>query len=162
MSDEAHTVGPEGVTAFESPAGESAVVRASGDESGGHYDLVELTIEPGPGVTPMHVHHENDEAMLVLEGDLTVQIGDERHVLTRGAYANAPSGVPHTYRNAGEQPARVLFINAPGNNWHYLEAAAEHGPVEDESDVERLLPILESHGVEVVGPPLEGDAGTVS
>ena len=162
MNEEAHVVGPEGVAAFESPAAEDVVVRASGNETGGSYDLLELTIDPGPGVTPMHVHHETDEAMLVLGGELTVQLGDDRRVLQQGSYAMAPRGLPHTYRNSGEGPARVLFVNTPGNSWHYLEAAAEEGPVRDESDIERLLPILESHGVEIVGPPLEADAGVRS
>ena len=159
MGNETRVVGSEGVAAFESPAGEDVVVRASGDESGGSYDLIEVTIPPGPGVTPMHVHHEMDEAMYVLEGEVTVQFGDDRRVLEPGSYAMAPRGVPHTYRNSGDGEARVLFIDTPGNSWRYLEEAAEHGPVEDESDMERILPILESHGIEVVGPPLDGGGG---
>lgn len=95
--------------------------------------------------------------MYVLEGEATVQLDEDRHVLSAGSYAVAPRGVPHTYRNSGDSPARVLFINSPGNNWEYLQAAAEHGPVEDESDIERLLPIHEAYGVEMVGPPLGGD-----
>lgn len=156
MSDETHVVGREGIATVESPAGESVVVRASGKESGGSYDLGELTIPPGPGVTPMHIHHEMDEAMYVLEGELTVQLGDDRHVLTPGSYAMAPRGVPHTY-HAGDDHAHVLFINSPGNNWGYLEAAAEHGPVQDKSDIERMLPILVTHGVEMVGPPVDDE-----
>lgn len=156
MGDETRVV-REGVAAFESPAGEDVVVRASGNESDGHYDLLELTVPPGPGVTPMHIHREMDEAMYVIEGELTVQLGEDRRVLEVGSYAMAPRGVPHTYRNSGNGPARVLFINTPGNSWRYLEEAAEHGPVENESDMERILPILESHGVEVVGPPLDAE-----
>jgi uncharacterized RmlC-like cupin family protein len=95
--------------------------------------------------------------MLVIEGDLTVQLGDEHHVLGPGGFVNAPIGLPHTYRNAGEEPTRALFVLSPGNNWAYLQEASEHGPVEDESDLEHLLPILERHGVEVVGPPITGN-----
>jgi quercetin dioxygenase-like cupin family protein len=157
MTSEPRVVGPEGVAAFESPAAEDVVVHASGGESNGAYDVLELTIDPGPGVTPMHVHHETDEAMYVLEGELTVQLDEDRHVLTAGSYAMAPRGVPHTYRNSGDGQARVLFINSPGNNWEYLQAAGELGPVEGESDIERLLPVLESDDVEMVGPPLGVD-----
>jgi mannose-6-phosphate isomerase-like protein (cupin superfamily) len=67
-----HVIGPEGVAAFESPAGEDVVVRAGGDESGGSYDLMEVTVPPGPGVTPLHVHHDNDEAFYVLDGELSL------------------------------------------------------------------------------------------
>jgi quercetin dioxygenase-like cupin family protein len=160
MSKETHVVGPDGLTSFESPMDEEVVVRATGEETGGSYDLIEFVHPPGPGTTPMHVHHDNDEAMLVLEGELTVQLGADRHVLEPGSYAMAERGVPHTYRNSGDGPARVLFILSPGNGWGYLQETAEAGPVEDESDMERMLPILESYGVEVVGPPLDGDDDT--
>jgi len=108
----------------------------------------------------LHVHHQNDEATLVIEEALTVQLGDERHVLGPGEFVNAPSGLPHTYRNSVDGPARVIFVMSPGNNWEYLEEAAEHGPVKDDSDIEELLPILEAHGVEVIGPPIDGDPET--
>lgn len=157
MTEEPHLVGSDGVAQFESPAGEDVVVRATGDETDGAYDVLDLSIPPGPGVTPLHIHHENDEATLVMEGQLTVQLGDKRHVLGSGQFVNAPSGLPHTYRNSGDGTARAIFVMSPGNNWEYLEEAAEHGPVEDDSDIERLLPILETHGVEVVGPPIDGD-----
>lgn len=156
MSARGHVVGPEGVRSFESPAREPVVVRATGEESGGYYDLLELTVPPGPGVTPTHLHRESDEAVLVLEGTLALRLGEEDHHLGPGAYAMAPRGLPHTYRNAGEETARVLFTHTPGNNWRYLEAAAAAGPVEDEADLERLAPLLEEHGVELVGPPLSG------
>jgi mannose-6-phosphate isomerase-like protein (cupin superfamily) len=156
MIDEAHVIGSTGVARFESPAGEAVVVRATGEETDGAYDVLDITIPPGPGVTPLHVHHTNDEATLVLEGELTVRLGDEDRVLGPGEFVNAPSGLPHTYRNSGEVPTRALFVMSPGNNWRYLQEAAEHGPVEDESDLEKLVPILESHDVEVVGPPIEG------
>lgn len=157
MSSEPHVIEPDGVEAFESPAGEPVVVRATGAESGGAYDLLEVTISPGPGITPMHIHHDMDEAMYVLAGEITIKLGNEHHVLTPGSYAMAPRGVPHTYRNSGREPARVLFLNTPGNNWEYLKIAARHGPVEDESDIEALLPILEEYGIEMVGPPISAE-----
>lgn len=159
MSSDAHVVRSEGIARFESPAAEDVIVRATGEETGGHYDLLELTIPPGPAVTPLHIHRKNDEAMYVLEGELTVRLGEERHVLPAGAFANAPRGMPHTYANSGDRPARVLFTLVPGNHWEYLEAAAEHGPVEDDADMERVIPILESYGVEIVGPPLAIEDG---
>lgn len=161
MSNEAHIVGTEGIVSFESPAGEDVIVKASGNESSGHYDLLEFTIKPGPGITPLHVHRDNEEAIYVLEGELTVQLGEDLHILGPGAYAMASRGVPHTYRNSGNKPAIVLFTYMPGNHWQMLEEAAEVGPVKDESDIERLLPILKSYGVEMVGPPITVDEGMV-
>ncbi len=158
MNTEPRVVDRAGKATFQSPAAEDVVVRATGDETDGQYDVMEITIPPGPGVTPLHVHHDNDEAMHVIEGEVTVKLGEKRHVLEAGAYAMAPRGLPHTYRNSGEEPARVLFVYTPGNHWRYLQETGERGPVEDESDVEELVPILEKFGIEMVGPPLDGDS----
>lgn len=156
MSSEPRIVDGTGKAAFQSPAAEDVVVRATGEETDGQYDMVEVTIPPGPAVTPLHIHHDNDEAMHVIEGEVAVKLGEEQQVLEAGAYAMAPRGLPHTYRNSGEEPARVLFIYTPGNHWRYLKETGERGPVEDESDIEELLPILEEYGIEMVGPPMGG------
>lgn len=159
MSSEPCVLGSAGKVSFESPAGEAVVVRATGEETDGQYDIVEVHIPPGPGVTPLHVHHQNDEAMYVIEGEVTVKLGEERRLLEPGGYAMAPRGLPHTYRNSGSRPARVLFIYSPGNHWRYLQETGERGPVEDESDIEELVPILQEYGIEMVGPPLQAAAG---
>jgi hypothetical protein len=39
-----------------------------------------------------------------------------------------------------------------------LEEAGKLGPVRDEADLEEMLPIIESYGTEMVGPPLDGPA----
>jgi quercetin dioxygenase-like cupin family protein len=156
MSGDARVVDGAGRAAFQSPAAEDVLVRATGEGTDGRYDLVEVTIPPGPAVTPLHVRHENDEAMHGLEGEVAVVLGEERHVLAAGAYAVAPRGLPHTYRNASDEPARVPFVYTPGSHSEYLRETGEPGSVEDESDVEALLPILEGSGIGMVGPPVDG------
>lgn len=158
MSAEPRVSEADGIASFQSPAGEEVVVRATGDQTDGQYDVVEVTVPPGPAVTPQHVHRDNDEAMLVLDGEVTVQLEDDRHHLSAGGFAMAPRGVPHTYCNAGEDTARVLFVYTPGDHWEYLREAGAAGPVEDESDVEALAPILGAYGIEMVGPPIGGAA----
>lgn len=158
MSADRRVSDADGIASFQSPAEEDVVVRATGDQTDGQYDLVEVAIPPGPAVTPLHVHRDNDEAMLVLGGEVTVQLEDDQFDLTAGGFAMAPRGVPHTYGNAGEDTARVLFVYTPGDHWEYLREAGAAGPVEDESDVERLAPILGEYGIELVGPPIGGAA----
>ena len=38
--------------------------------------IVEVTEPPGTEA-PLHVHHKEDEAFWVLDGDVTLQIGDD-------------------------------------------------------------------------------------
>jgi quercetin dioxygenase-like cupin family protein len=157
MTDEAHVIEPEGVATYETPQGEDVVVLARGDEPGEDYDLVELTIPQDPGVVPPHIHHDDDEAFYVLEGELLLQVGDEQHELTAGSYAFGPRGVPHAYQNTGDGPARLLIIYTPGSFVSMMDELAELGPIdlEDESDLERVMPIFESYGLEMAGSPPE-------
>ncbi len=67
----------------------------------------------GERVTDPHVH-QHTEAFYVLEGELTFQVGAERETITIGAggFVAAPPGVAHSFRTAGDQPARWLIIHA--------------------------------------------------
>lgn len=102
MSDKAHVVGPDGITEFETPPGEDVVVIARGDEPEGDYDLLSITVSPGFDGVTAHVHHDNDEAFYVLEGEIHLQIGDEEHRLTPGCTRSdhgvfpTPTGLPAT------------------------------------------------------------------
>ena len=56
---------------------------------------------------PLHQHNHTHEAWFVLEGVLTLLLGDKEYKLTPGCYANIPAGTPHgpTY---GEHRSRVV------------------------------------------------------
>lgn len=77
--------------------------------------LVEWTT---PGTTsddpawmaPLHVHHDDDEAWYVLEGQLRVRVGQEDHDVPAGGAVIGPHGVPHTFCNPGSAPARYLVV----------------------------------------------------
>lgn len=68
---------------------------------------------PGERVTDLHVH-QHTEAFYVLEGELTFEVGAERETITIGAggFVAVPAGVSHSYRTAGDRPARWLVIHA--------------------------------------------------
>src|SRR6185437_16427608 len=75
-----------------------------------------LTYASRPGgerVTGSHVH-QHAEAFYVLEGELTFQVGAERETVTIGAggFVATPPGVAHSFRTAGDRPARWLIIHA--------------------------------------------------
>lgn len=155
MSDEARVVGPDGISEFETPPGEDVVVIARGDAPGGDYDLLEITVPSEFEGVPPHVHHDTDEVFYVLEGEILLRIGEAEHRLARGSYAFGPRGVPHSYRVAGDGSARMLVLFTPGSFVRMNEELEELGPfdLEDGSDMERMLPILESYGIEMTGPP---------
>src|SRR6188472_751175 len=83
--------------------------KATGEETGGSYGLLEQLIAPGDATT-WHIHHAEDETFYVVEGTLTVRVGEERFTVGTGGYAFGPRGIPHGFRNAGAIPARVLLM----------------------------------------------------
>ena len=87
-----------------------ATVKATGKETDGRYTLIEVFEPEGEG--PLHVHHREDEAFWIIEGELTFQIGDETIRASPGSFLFGPKDVPHTY-TVDSGPAKLLFILSP-------------------------------------------------
>ena len=65
----------------------------------------------GSGPARLHVHHADDEAWHVLDGELNFRYADRSETVRAGTTVFVPAGVPHTY-TAGEG-ARYLIILTP-------------------------------------------------
>jgi mannose-6-phosphate isomerase-like protein (cupin superfamily) len=128
----------------------SATVKATGDATAGHFFLSECELGPGFAGPPPHVHDELVDSFYVLEGTLTVTVGDENVELGPGSFACALPGTRHTFANRSDEPVRFLNINAPGGFEQYmrdLAAAAATGPMTSE----RMGEIAARYDVRVVG-----------
>ncbi len=68
-------------------------------------------LEPG-GAIQSHLH-SFEESFYVLEGNLTAEIGDTTNGLSTGNFGLISTGVRHSFRNTGAQPARWLEMQAP-------------------------------------------------
>jgi mannose-6-phosphate isomerase-like protein (cupin superfamily) len=99
-----------------------AEVKASAADTGGRYTLVEMTAPAGLE-TPLHVHHVEDEGFYVLEGSITVQVGDDTVELGAGRHAFGPHGVPHRF-TVGPHGARMLWVLTPGGFEDLIEEAS--------------------------------------
>ena len=132
------------------PPGPRVLLRS--EQSGGEVAVIETAPDPGVG-PPLH-HHDFDEAFYVIEGELTFQVRDELVRVQAGELAFAPRGVPHTFANLSDAPARQLIVCTPGGFERYFArmAAERQGGAPPEWAQQ---PIPE---VTRVGPPI--DAGT--
>src|SRR5437016_3323319 len=65
----------------------------------------------GSGPAALHVHHSDDEAWHVLDGELTFRYADRMEIAAAGATVFVPAGVAHTY-TAGAG-SRYLIILTP-------------------------------------------------
>jgi quercetin dioxygenase-like cupin family protein len=46
---------------------------------------------------PPHLHHREDEAFYVLEGQMTVTCGEQTWTATPGSFVLLPRGIPHAF-----------------------------------------------------------------
>src|SRR5260370_27016922 len=81
---------------------------ATGDDTNGKYALWEVLVPPGGGPPP-HVHSREEEGFYILEGEITLFIGAQRLIISAGMFANMPVGTAHSFKNEGNQPARMLI-----------------------------------------------------
>jgi mannose-6-phosphate isomerase-like protein (cupin superfamily) len=128
-----------------------------GSLTGGRFDFMvgEMRYLSGP---PLHVHRDQDDTFYVLDGAITLQIGDEIVELKAGDFATVPPGTPHTFDNfRKDQPAKAVNLMTPGGldalfqDMEMLAAAMR--------DPKRADELWEKHGVRVVGPPLKDKLG---
>ncbi len=103
---------------------------------------------PAGDQPPLHVHAYESETFYVLEGSMTLWVGDDAPVeLQAGDSATAPPGRPHTYR-VGDQPSVYLVTTSPGRFASFVRAAGP-APV----DPERLARVAADHDITLLGPP---------
>lgn len=70
-----------------------------------------IEVEPGFETTEKHVHYYEDEAVYVLSGSATAEIGDEEYTISAGDFIGYPKGgASHTIRNTGSETFRCLVI----------------------------------------------------
>lgn len=91
----------------------AAVFKADGAETASRYSVSEWWLEPhtkGPGA---HAHPE-DDVFYVLEGTMSVRVGDRWTDAPRGSFVLVPGGVVHDFENRGDVRAGVLNLSLPG------------------------------------------------
>jgi mannose-6-phosphate isomerase-like protein (cupin superfamily) len=147
---------PQSRTALGQPRwffGMLAEVKASAADTNGQYTLVGMTAPPGLEA-PLHVHHTEDEGFYVIDGSVTVVVGDETVELAAGQHAFGPREIPHRF-TVGPEGARMIWVLTPGGFEELVEAAsvpAETPTVPPPSVVppEDIAEIVRRHGNEVL------------
>jgi quercetin dioxygenase-like cupin family protein len=89
-----------------------------------------MPVEARFGGPPLHTHELWDEGFYVLEGEVTIQAGDDVVKATPGTFAFAPRGVARTFSNRTDTDARILVLFTPAGFERYLagEIAREQVP----------------------------------
>ena len=130
--------------------GFTTVVKVPAVATGGSVSIVEHTLEPGLLGAPLHRHAREDETSLVMEGRLTVQVGDRVVVVGMGEYVVKPRGIAHAFWNAGTRPVRFVEVISPGGfEGYFAELATIIPPDGTPPDMTALTALAARYGMEL-------------
>lgn len=119
-------------------------------ESGGVAGLFESVV-PSRGGPPVHIHHNEDEIIHVIEGHYQFWLDGEVVPVGPGGSIFLPRGVPHTFRVADGGPGRNLTVLTPGGMEEFFIEAAGRG-LRIPDDMAQVLETGMIHGIEFLGP----------
>ena len=151
-----------------SVVGDTYTVLLSGDQTGGRFATIDMLVPPGAGPPPHR--HDFEECFRVLEGAIEVRFRDDAPVLLRvGESANVPANAPHSFRNAGDVPARLLCTVAPAGLERFFAefgdpVPARTSPAPDLTDgerqerLQRAIARAPDYRMELLPPPAEPGA----
>ncbi|MEX1118245.1 MAG: cupin domain-containing protein [Terrimicrobiaceae bacterium] len=130
----------------------------TGEESGGAFAMFEFVIPPDHGPPP-HVHHREDEVFHVIEGEFEFTIGGQSIRAAAGATLYGKRDVPHTFKNIGDQPGRMIVVVTPaGLEKFFAEVgtplATHECPTVEPTpgDIQRLFATAPRYDLEILVP----------
>jgi quercetin dioxygenase-like cupin family protein len=130
-------------------------LKATADQTEGKFAAVEFWGPKGFG-SPVHVHSDDDEFFVVLEGEIRFRLGDEVVDLAPRSFVYGPRRIAHAFTVNSEE-ARVLLLFGPaGVEGFFREASAFAAtvPAGEPPDPQVLGEIAGRFGQQNVGPPL--------
>jgi mannose-6-phosphate isomerase-like protein (cupin superfamily) len=123
---------------------ERCLIRLSAADTNGVYSLVEIVSSPGDG-TPLHVHENEDEHIIVLEGTARIAYGDKIFDAEAGKVVTLLRKIPHAWGNRSNSQLRIAVVAFPGGVEEILGLIAR-------SDEAGLPALAERFGVRRIGP----------
>lgn len=125
------------------------VFKATRSDTDGRFEMLVMDVGYGFG-PPLHAHEVQDDSFYVVEGILTVQLGDDLIELSPGDFATASPGEVHTFTNARPGHAvRLVNLMTPAIGFDTVIRAAMASA--DPAELER---VGNEYGLTVVGPPM--------
>lgn len=127
--------------------------KVTGDDTGGAFCLFEDSSPPGYGPPP-HIHHREDEAFYVLEGEFRFLAEDREITVRPGSVIHVPKGALHTFQNVGTRTGRVLVMVAPAGLEKLFVQAGEPAsdrttPPPSAAGPEKLIELAPNYGLEI-------------
>jgi mannose-6-phosphate isomerase-like protein (cupin superfamily) len=134
---------------LQSRVGERICIRIPAIATNGAYSVTEVISLPGDS-TSIHIHHNEEEHFLMLEGKMKILCGEETFEALPGMLITIHRGVAHAWGNASNEPVRMLIVFTPAGFEEVLRQIAIAGPAVD------LRAMAVRFGFTIIGPRLLG------
>ncbi len=125
----------------------------SEDASAAGISVYEFVVPPRTGGAPPHEHGNEDEFAYVLDGILTLMLGDRVAQAGPGTLAALTRGTVHAFWNASDQPVRALFFVSEGGFEQFFDEVAvmlrEEMPESPDQANARIGAIAAEHGIAI-------------
>src|SRR6516162_10051464 len=131
---------------------------ATAEDTQGKFALIETVARKG-NVPPPLIHHREEETFYVLEGEMTVSVGDRTFKAEPGTTVFLPRDVVHSFAIESEQLRMLILLTPAGMEGWFKEfsapAPAMTLPPAAEvpySEIQKMLEVGPRYGLEFVLP----------
>jgi len=137
-------IAPTESTWLELRPGERFKIKTSSSDTGGKYVVLEFEIAPRHGVR-LHIHDNEEEHFIIVEGTLQMAVGDEIQCFPAGTSLTVGKGIPHAWANPTDSLLRFVAIFTPGHIEGMFREVAE-------KKVDDIEAFFSSYGTRIIGP----------
>lgn len=111
------------------------VLKASGSQTGGAFEVLEVR---GPGGPPPHVHHSHHELFHVLDGVFRFTVAGDAFDLGPDSFVLVPPGTRHNFE-ADPGSRAVLFVAPAGLEGFFADLGAGMAAGKSDDEIRREL-----------------------
>ena len=130
----------------------------TGAQTDGAYFVFEAFVPPGSGPPP-HVHHREDEAFYVIDGEFEFTVAGATIRVGAGGSVFGRRDVPHHFKNVGSTPGRMLITLTPAGLENFFTEigtplqSRQDAPVPPSPEhIAKLMQTAPKYGLELVAP----------
>lgn len=138
--------------------GEPNDCKVSSKDTQGAMAVFEFT---GSGGGPRHLHHEQDEWIYVIGGEIDLELAKERRRLSAGESVFLPRKISHAWASADGKPVRIIDVYQPAGRiedfFRQLGAYNSGTLVHEAMLFDQFSRFFQEHGMDLTGPPLTGE-----
>lgn len=136
--------------------GEPNDCKVAAQDTSGAMCVFEFT---GTNGGPRHLHHQQDEWLYVIEGEILIHLGNETRHLRAGESAFIPRGTAHGWVSEDGRTAKVLDLYQPaGKMEQFFREVGKYTepPIHEVLKIKEMRKLFADHGMDLLPPAVAG------